>query len=97
MSNKYISLNDDYINNVVPKNMSVDNEEEEKCCIICLEEIDFNNYTICKTCHNLYHNRCIKQWFKKSNNKNCTYCQQATTKKKKNYIGILKKCLISFF
>ena len=97
MSNKYISLNDDYINKVVPKNISDNIEDDENCCIICLEEIDFNNYTICKTCHNLYHNRCIKQWFKKSNNKNCTYCQQATTKKKKNYIGILKKCLISFF
>ena len=60
MSNKYISLNDDYINKVVPKNISDNIENDEKCCIICLEEIDFNNYTTCKTCHNLYHNKCIK-------------------------------------
>jgi hypothetical protein len=80
----------------VSDNNNVD-EDQNIECLICFEEINLNNHIYCKTCKNLYHEKCLKLWFKKTNNNVCTYCQQPTLCKHKNYFKIIKKCLTSIF
>ena len=72
-------------------------EEENIECLICFEEINLDNHIYCKTCKNVYHKKCLDQWFKKTNNNVCTYCQQPTLCKHKNNFKILKKCFMSIF
>ncbi len=47
-------------------------EEGGSNCLICLEEIKEKS-KMCRQCKVLYHNECLKEWFKQS--KKCPHCR----------------------
>lgn len=68
----------------------------QKECIICFDDVNEDCFIKCNTCNNYYCTVCLYEWKKRSKSNLCTYCQQPTLKKHKNYFNILKKCFVSF-
>ena len=48
------------------------NNDQEKLCIICLENYDLDYYQ-CNICKNKFHMTCINKWSKKNNS--CPICR----------------------
>ena len=42
-------------------------------CVICLEDINYNEYIINLPCNHYYHKECVYQWIIK--NQNCPICR----------------------
>lgn len=91
MDTSYCITKNKLSNNKISKPILVSNE-----CIICFNDVNEDCFINCKTCNKYYCVSCLKEWKKRSNSNICTYCQQPTLKKHKNYFNILKKCFISF-
>ena len=96
---KYMTLsgNENICKKNMKENINKKHRGEIEECIICFELIDPNNHMYCKSCNNTYHTKCLIEWQKKSKSYVCTYCQQPTLKKRKNYFKILKKCFSTMF
>ena len=45
-------------------------------CSICLNEIDIEDTVLKLECEHIYHNTCLKDWYLKSENKNCPICRE---------------------
>lgn len=68
---EFILLND---------NISVENYSDnmDNCCIICFEDLNSKQIKKLK-CYHIFHEKCIKKWFKNKLNKNnkCPLCNEA--------------------
>ena len=75
-----------------------DNEEEEKECLFCFDEVNIENSFIgCNTCGKLCHDSCYFDWFKRKNSCLCISCQQPTLVYSKTNVTIMSVCLHSIF
>lgn len=50
-------------------------ENNNKCCSICMNDINKNNWIIKTKCNHLYHKKCIYSWYK-TGKTNCPYCRK---------------------
>ncbi len=55
------------------KLLKIEPKEENKNCLICLEEIKNEKIKKCLQCKVLYHYNCIKEWFRTT--KTCPHCR----------------------
>ena len=62
-----------------PKQLEIDNEE---CiCAICLNEYEASDeVSEIEACHHFFHQSCLQEWFKKS--ENCPFCRKSALKEK---------------
>ena len=45
-------------------------------CSICLNEIDVEDTVLKLDCEHIFHKECLKDWYLKSENKNCPICRE---------------------
>lgn len=65
----------DLFNNTGKKSYIEKKEVTEDICSICLEKLDFNEKKTFR-CGHVFHDKCIKQWFKSSYSFKCPNCKQ---------------------
>jgi len=54
-------------NQFISYKMNKRDERLECECVICLEDIKYNDNVILTECFHMYHEKCIRDWFKISN------------------------------
>tara|TARA_Y100001958_G_C21014828_1_gene393548 strand:- start:103 stop:687 length:585 start_codon:yes stop_codon:yes gene_type:complete len=77
--NKFIDL---YMNN----NKIYEEVNNDKLCIICLEDLNENIVNICHKCNVKCHKKCLYNWYEKNNKNICPIC----LKTEEYYLNILK-------